>query len=63
MFLVMFDEVSYIGDKENLITFHSDLPSTSTASNEMEVDVTVGAGDLADEASFFEPTRPQEDGE
>ena len=31
-----------------------DLPSTSTASNEMEVDVTVYAGVLADEASYFE---------
>jgi hypothetical protein len=58
MFLVMFDEDWRQGE-----FIHSDLPSTSTASNEMEVDVTVDAGDLADEVSFFEPTIPQEDGE
>lgn len=41
--------------------FSSELTSTSTVPNELE-DVTFDAGDLADEAPFFEPT-PQEDSE
>ena len=58
MFLVIFDEDWRQGE-----FIHSDLPSTSTTPNEMEVDVTVDAGVLEDEASFFEPQIPQEDGE
>lgn len=44
-----------------IFSFSSELTSTSTVPNELE-DVTVDAGDLADEAPFFEPT-PQEDSE